>query len=238
MPIPEKIGPMTNETPQTIRLWQDEKFPNACRAARIIKTKGEMLELERAILTGDRKAQLEECANVAITVCGWLCNDELLDSWGEFQRTDWPHWSWQDLNKHAQNPWDIGLLRALFSFVAHFKLGDLSAAINAKMVINRARVWDIGADGTGQHVDPDEHFEAGADHGYEVGQAVMADRLKAVEAERDALAQTVERVRKWADAIEALPDLPDDAEDYSQGSRCAWEYAARDILAILDNKER
>ncbi len=199
---------MTNETPTTIRPWQDEKFPNACHAARIIKTKEELLELERAVLAGDRKAQLEECADVAITLCGWWDAPE----------AEWPPTPYLPARPELCDVWGLIhgstarlALMVLFRWAKSRALGDLPAAINAKMAINRARVWDIGADGTGQH----RKLSA-----CEVAQDLAAD----LEHQRDALARTVERVREWCE--------PHIREDAGSGYR-----AAKQVLAILDSKE-
>lgn len=44
--------------------------------------------------------------------------------------------------------------------------------------------------------DPDDHFGAGADHGYEVGQAVMTDQIAQLRTELAALKAKLEKVRE------------------------------------------
>jgi hypothetical protein len=142
------------ETPQTTRQWQDERFPDSAIPARILKTKEELLELERAILSGDRAAQLEECADVAITICGWL---SVVDD------VDWPldHRyasgdRFLDIESAVRAEFPYLAFKNLFSFVDSKGLGDLVAAINAKMATNRARIWNIRPDGTGKHQRPQD----------------------------------------------------------------------------------
>ena len=218
---------MTNETPATIRAWIDETFPNSSRAARIIKTKEELLELERALLAGDRAAQLEECADVAITICGWLegVHDYTWDGMG----VDWRAGeSIADVWTYVDRGHGGAALETLFAYVQKWALGDLPAAINAKMAKNRKREWNIGADGTGQHVDKtSKSYLAG-----------WSDAVVELGDDRDALARTVERVREWIGATVTDIDTQKPATtDYADGVRDGRNRSVRDLRAILDGKE-
>lgn len=217
----QQVAPTFNETPATIRAWIDETFPNSSQSARVRRSVTEWLELDAAIERGAPAEEIaEEAADVAITACGWATEYDVHQRFANCFVTGDKPLAMID-RRYFQG--SIGYLNDLVGGHA-----ALQSAINAKMVKNRKREWNIGADGTGQHVDKtSKSYLAG-----------WSDAVVELGDERAALARAVERVREHLESQRIISAAGAKTETGRLRDQMAVvNMTVRDALAILDGKE-
>lgn len=157
------------ETQDTIREWTDKTFGTVSTTPRVaVRAQEELVELLRALTSENYDKAPEECADVVIVLC------RVADRLGErldFCMTSPGAVSHERALRHAAHASSMlaslidGMARGVRSPVFGARdvarsvaaccawLGaDMLAEIDAKMQINRARVWKLDGSGHGYHV--------------------------------------------------------------------------------------
>lgn len=105
--------------------WNKKTFPKNSNGLQILKLRGEVKELNEALLSANEEDIIEECADVTIAYLG-------LKRFG------------------CKNKSEVQIFNLIKEIAAHEGF-DLLEAVKRKMKINKERVFEEKEDGTHQH---------------------------------------------------------------------------------------